>query len=145
MRFAFPLLMTLLVSLVACASQSHRLRGSDLPRVPETQIETNSLEIWQGKARSGEVLFTGPIFDALERARWTARGFRIDGWTEKSLSGTPADATAVFTSSWSEAGTERIATLHILASRVRGSATINVEIKPVSKESDASDTKGSAK
>ena len=139
MRNSQLILAGALLSLVACAAPAHRLHGTDLPKVPETTMASNNLELVRGKAFSGDVTFTGTIFDALERARWTARGFEIDGWTEQSLTGSPSKATAIFTMPGTQPGTERVATLDVVASQVRGTAVISIKIKPAPKTGSTSE------
>ena len=146
MRFTFLLLIIAVALMVACESDQHRLQGTDIPRVPETTVESNTLELHGRRAISGTVRFVGPIYDALERVRWTARGFDLDGWKEVSLTGTPAEANALFVSEWHEPGTERVAKLHIVASHVRGQAILTIEVKPAPEDDkkDGSDAKDSA-
>lgn len=145
MRIMFPLLAAVLVFMTACASTAHRVSGTDVPRVPETEVKSNSLVFSGGRAESGKVEFTGTIYDALERARWTARGFAIDGWTEVSLGGSAAEAKALFTSAWRQPGTERVATLRVIAAQLHGSATITIEVKKISEVSDGSGAKNDTK
>ena len=121
--------------LASCASKAHRLTGTDLPKVPSTQLVETSLKSVRGRTESGTVVFSGSIFDALERIRWTERGFKTDGWTQRSVTGTPREATAIYTSPWNDEE-ERVAVLHVVAAQIRGSATITVNVEPL-KEAEA--------
>ena len=85
--------------------------------------ETGSIKSrWLGRAS-----FTGPIADALERARWAARELAPRGWKLDSLTGTPQEATAKLHN------TMRQAELHIIAGAHHGTlsfvvnATLNDE------------------
>ena len=135
--------------LSSCADMGHRLTGTDIPKVPSAQLVESSLKSVRGRIQSGKVVFSGSIFDALERIRWTERGFKIDGWTQRSVTGTPREATAIYTSPWDEAE-EHVAVLHVVAAQIRGTATITVNLRPIkdveadlkSDEADGEETDG---
>lgn len=132
------LLLSLLCGfLSACAGNDHRILGTDLPLVPGTTLTENTLVVRGGRASSGAVTFDGSIFDALERARWTGRGFEKDGWTEASITGTPEAATGVWTQRLPGGERERVATLEITASQVRGVAVITVTDRAVEAKPDS--------
>jgi hypothetical protein len=127
----FPLFFALFFVMNGCGGPKHRISGTDMPLVPGTAVKTNDLKSSRGLIQSGEVTFTGAIFDALERARWTARGFEKDGWAQQSLTGTPERATAIFTQALPKTDNERVATVNVISSQVRGIATITVEVRPI--------------
>jgi len=121
--------------LASCADHSHRVDGTDLPKVPSTKVQATTLKSVQGRTEEGRILFSGSIYDALERIRWTGRGFKADGWTQRAVSGSPREATALFTSPWS-GDEERLAVLHVVADPVHGTATVTVSIEAI-KDVDA--------
>ena len=141
-------LLALVLVLNGCGGAEHRILGTDIPLVPGTALQSNDFKSSRGRVESGEVEFTGSIFDALERARWTGRGFEKDGWTQESLTGTPEQATAVFTQPLRGSDTERVATLDVVASQVRGVARITISERPIasagSKPKDTSKPASSA-
>ena len=139
MRIGSICLLGLACLLGACSSPSHRINGTDVPNIPGTKLVQSSFKSSGGSVEAGQATFSGSIYDAMERARWAGRGFLKDGWTEVSLTGTPQEATAIFTAPWPGDGMQRVATLDITASQLRGSATITVKVEP----EPAEDTTGS--
>ena len=124
-------LLTLALVMNGCGGPQHRISGTDIPLVPGTALKSNDFQTARGRVQSGEAMFTGSIFDALERARWAGRGFEKDGWTQESLTGTPEQATAVFTQAVPGTDTERVATMSVVASQIRGVARIIVTKRPM--------------
>ena len=130
MRFG-PIFLTGLVFLAtACSTPAHRISGTDVPNIPGTTLVQSSFQSVRGSVEAGEATFSGSIYDALERARWTRRGFLKDGWAEESITGTPLQATAVFTSPWPGKHLRRVAVVDISAAQFRGSATVTVSVEP---------------
>jgi hypothetical protein len=144
MRYTTTALLALVFALNGCGGPEHRILGTDIPLVPGTALKNKDFTTARGKVQSGQATFTGSIFDALERARWTARGFEIDGWTQESLTGTPEQAVAIFTQAVPKTDKERVATMTVVASQVRGTATIVVTDRTVKPPASApKDTAGS--
>ena len=131
MRFTTTALLALVFAMNGCGGAEHRILGTDIPLVPGTALKNKDFTTSRGKVQSGQATFTGSIFDALERARWTARGFEIDGWSQESLTGTPERAVAIFTQAVPRTDKERVATMTVVASQIRGTATITVTERPV--------------
>ena len=127
------MLVGLLCSFGGCQSRDHLILGTDIPRIPELDLASTQAERERNKVSDAEFIFTGPIFDALERVRWTTRGFKKDGWKRVSIGGNASEANGVFTQPWHAPGMLRMAKLHVVASQVRGTATITVSIEKKSK------------
>jgi hypothetical protein len=144
MRFVPICLLGLGCLLGACEATSHRIQGTDVPKIPGTTLVQSSFQSSGGRVQAGEATFSGSIYDAMERARWAGRGFKQDGWTRQSLTGSPTKATAVFTAPWTGEGLHRVATLEITASQLRGAATITVTVEPTSDTKQAEPAKGSS-
>ena len=127
-------LTAVLVALGGCDSQSHWIGGTDVPKVVGLQLTYSKVEKIKRRISFGEFTFNGPIYDALERVRWTARSFEKDGWTVESISGSPDTATGIFTQPWSVPDMKRLAKLQIVASKTNGSAVLSITIEKVSEQ-----------
>lgn len=117
-----------------CQSTEHRISGTDIPKIPELTLVHSETEGERSRVRSAEFRFDGPVFDALERIRWTSTGFEKDGWTLDSITGNAAEAEAIFSMPWHEPGMRRVADLHVIASQVRGKATLLVRVEKAPEE-----------
>ena len=132
------------VFLLLFASNPHRqVPGTDIPKVP--QLELSKIQTTEGSKSQmikGEVLFEGPIYDALERIRWSTENFEHSGWTLESITGTPEKATGIFYKNPKDdtAKMQRIATLSVTANRRKGTALVEFSTRPYSAaKSPASD------
>ena len=115
-----------------CVNQHKQVSGTDIPKIP--QLRHTGTNVNSGSARTltdGSADFEGPIYDALERARWSEGNFEHMGWTLEKVSGTPRNATAIFYKPVKGAAVERIATLDITADRRDGKATIHFSTRPI--------------
>ena len=130
-------LLGLLIAVGACQTSDHRIAGTNIPGVHGLELTSSSNVKQSGRHIAfGEFVFKGPIYDALERVRWSARGFELDGWKAVSISGRPDAATGVFTQPWPVPDMERLAKLQIVASKTEGSATLSVTLEKVPEQSD---------
>lgn len=128
-----------------CEDTRHRISGTDIPGVHGLAIESSDVT-WSDQYRgveSGTFELEGAIYDALERIRWSSRGFKKDGWTQVSITGTPDEATGVFRERWHDPGMERIATMHVVAGRTNGHAKLVIRVQKVapSTDTESSDSK----
>ncbi|MAJ47535.1 MAG: hypothetical protein CBC35_09835 [Planctomycetes bacterium TMED75] len=133
-RIPRTVFLVLLASLSAGCGNPHRqVPGTDIPKVP--QLELTKIEATEGsKSRMirGKVIFEGPIFDALERIRWSTGNFEHSGWTLESITGTPQKGTGIFfkDSKQDSASIERVATLVVTANRRKGTAVLEFSSRP---------------
>ena len=124
-----------MVGLSACESASHRITGTDIPGVHGLKL-VSSYDVRQSGRHIafGVFQFEGPIYDALERVRWSARGFRRDEWKTESISGNPNSASGIFTQAWKSPERHRVARLEVTADRVHGVAELTVTLEKVTGE-----------
>lgn len=123
----------------ACSGQAKKLGGTDIPLIPEldhvsTTVSTGSTS----RIQDGTVIFEGPIYDALERARWSVSNFRHSGWVLEAITGTPEEATATFGHDKPLNGIQRVATLDVTADRRKGTAVIHFSTRKVGSDSSSS-------
>ena len=116
-----------------CTNPHRQVPGTDIPKVP--QLELSKIQTTEGsksQMTKGEVLFVGPIYDALERIRWSTENFEHSGWTLESITGTPEKATGIFykNSKDDTAKMQRIATLSVTANRRKGTALVEFSTRP---------------
>ena len=116
----------------ACNNPHKQIGGSDIPVVPElTHTATTVSSGSHSRIEDGIVTFEGPIYDALERARWSVANFKHNGWVLEAITGTPEKATATFGNAKPSNGVQRVATLVITADRRNGTAVINFSTRKV--------------
>lgn len=109
-----------------CTNHAKQVAGTDIPVIPQLQLTGTSVE--SGSRREitiGSARFQGPVYDALERARWSEANFEHLGWTFEKISGTPTQATAIFVKPVKGSDVQRVATLDVTADRRDGTATIH--------------------
>ncbi|MEC8559720.1 MAG: hypothetical protein VXY94_06550 [Planctomycetota bacterium] len=109
-----------------CTNSKKQVAGTDIPVIP--QLQHTGTQVVSGSRRAitdGSASFQGPVYDALERARWSEANFEHLGWTFEKISGTPRQATAVFVKPVKDSDVQRVATLDVTADRRDGVATIH--------------------
>ena len=133
------LAMILILPLGACSGPGKQLGGTDIPVIPElTHVSTTVSNGSTSRIQDGTVVFEGPIYDALERARWSVANFRHSGWVLEAITGTPEQATATFGHDKPSNGIQRVATLDVTADRRKGTAVIHFSTRKVGSDSSSS-------
>ncbi len=117
----------ILVAICAgCTNSSKQVAGTDIPVIPQLQhTGTNVVSGSRSSITDGSASFQGPVYDALERARWSEANFEHLGWTFEKISGTPRQATAILVKPVKGSDVQRVATLDVTADRRDGTATIH--------------------
>ena len=116
----------LVATCAGCTNHAKQVAGTDIPVIPQLQHTGTNVE--SGTRREitdGSASFQGPVYDALERARWSEANFEHLGWTFEKISGTPTQATAIFVKPVKDSDVQRVATLDVTADRRDGTATIH--------------------
>lgn len=120
---------------VSCGTAPERILGTDLPTIPRvtltsSQVTASKLSI----ATDGMFVFTGPVYDALERLRWISRAYVEAGWTPERSEGTPSKATQVFSKPAGKLDLKRSVTITAIASQTTGSVEVKLHSEPLASE-----------
>ena len=120
---------------VACDSGPKRITGTDLPTMPRVTLSSSDIEDSRnGVAIKGTFVFTGPLYDALERLRWISRSYVSAGWTPEPPAGTPSEASQVFSKPLTKSNLKRSVKITTKASRTMGSVTVDLYSEPSAAE-----------
>jgi hypothetical protein len=105
--FVLPML------LAGCGSPQKRISGTDLPTIPRVTMTS---------------------YDALERLRWISRPYVEAGWTPEKSTGSPSEATQVFSKPLPELKLKRSVKITAIASQTAGSVLVHLYSEPLPSE-----------
>ena len=121
--------------LCSCGTAPKRISGTDLPIIPRVTLSSSQVTASKSSiATDGMFVFTGPVYDALERLRWISRAYVEAGWTPQRSKGTPSKATQVFSKPAKTLDLKRSVTITAVASRTTGSVEVELHSEPLAPE-----------
>jgi hypothetical protein len=127
--FVLPML------LAGCGSPQKRISGTDLPTIPRVTMTSSEIKSsTEGVATDGKFVFTGQVYDALERLRWISRPYVEAGWTPEKSTGSPSEATQVFSKPLPELKLKRSVKITAIASQTAGSVLVHLYSEPLPSE-----------
>ena len=119
----------------SCGTAPKRISGTDLPTIPRVTLSSSEVTASKSSiATDGMFVFTGPVYDALERLRWISRAYVEGGWTPERPEGTPSKATQVFSKAARKLDLKRSVTITAVASRTTGTVEVELHSEPLASE-----------
>ena len=119
----------------SCGTAPERISGTDLPTIPRVTLSSSLVTASKSSiATDGTFMFTGPVYDALERLRGISRAYVEAGWTPQRPEGTPSKATQVFSKPARKLELKRSVTITAVASRTTGSVEVQLHSEPLASE-----------
>lgn len=120
---------------VGCSTASPKISGTDLPVIPRVTLSSSQVTSSQGGvSTAGRFVFTGPVYDALERLRWISRSYVAAGWIPEPPEGSQSKATQVFSQPLKKTQLKRVVTITAVASRSEGSVVVELHSEALASE-----------